>query len=191
MTGNGDAENMALQLTISLLALMLVGCISSPARQPSARDAELVVAATALSDFVGAPDSLGVLRLSRSLQARTAQFPDSAAWTAAMDGFGLDRTRYPTLVASYWRANRQARPLDDVLPVPGWRVQLVDAPTAQSPDAGTIHSVSRTGFAPTGDSALVAVDALCGPLCGRGALLLYVRQDDGWRLASTLQRLRY
>ena len=35
----------------------------------------------------------------------------------------------------------------------------------------------------------MAVDAICGPLCGRGALALYVRHQDGWRVASTLQSL--
>lgn len=179
-------------LTTSLLAFVFVGCSSSPTtRQPGPMDTELLVAASTLSDFVGEPDSLGVLRLHRSLQARTAQFPDSAAWTAATDGFGLGRTHYPSLVASYWRANRHARSLYAVLPVPGWRVQLVDAAPEQSSNVGTVHYVSRTGFAPTGDSALVAVDALCGPLCGRGALLLYVRNQNGWRLASTLQLLQY
>ncbi len=180
------------RLTTLLLGLVLVGCSRLPSTgQPIPRDAEIQVAAVALSEFVGEPDSIGVLRLYRRLQARTAQFPDSAAWTAAIDGFGLERTRYPTLVASYWRANRQARPLDEALHIPGWRVQLTDTPTEQSPDARTIHYVSRVGFAPNGDSALVAVDALCGPLCGRGVFVLYVRHRDGWRLASTLQSLHY
>ena len=85
-----------------VLALVLAGCVRSPTtRRPSLGDAELLVAAAALSDFAGEPDSLGVLRLDRRVQARNAQFPDSAAWTAATDGFGLERTRYPTLVAGY------------------------------------------------------------------------------------------
>jgi hypothetical protein len=175
-----------------LLGAVLAGCSYSPsADPPGTTDVELQVAALALSEFAGKPDSIGVLRLHSRLQARTAEFPDSAAWTAAIDGFGLERTRYPTLVASYWRANRHARLLDEALRVPGWRVQLVDTPTEQTPDVGTTYYVSRVGFAPTGDSALVAVDALCGLLCGRGVFVLYVRNQDSWDLASTLQSLQY
>jgi len=145
----------------------------------------------ALTEFVGEPDSVGVLRVYRKLQARTAQFHDSAAWTAATDGFGLQRTRYPTLVASYWRANRHDRLLDEALRVPGWRVQLVDTPTEPAQHVGTTYYVSRVGFAPTGDSALVAVDAICGLLCGRGVFVLYVRNQDSWDVASTLQSVQY
>jgi hypothetical protein len=180
------------RLTALLLGAVLAGCSHSPsAEPPGATDVELQVAAWALSEFAGKPDSNGVLRLHSRLQARTAEFPDSAAWTATIDGFGLERTRYPTLVASYWQANRHARPLDDVLQVPGWRVQLVDTLTGPSPDDEPIYYASRAGFAPTGDSVLVAVDELCGPLCGRGVLVLYVRKQDGWHLASTLQLLQY
>jgi len=68
-------------------------------------------------------------------------------------------------------------------------VQLTDIPTEQSPDTETVHYLSRVGFTPNGDSAIVAVDALCGPLCGRGVLVLYVRTQDGWRRVSTLQIL--
>lgn len=68
-------------------------------------------------------------------------------------------------------------------------MQLTDIPTEQSPDTETVHYLSRVGFTPNGDSAIVAVDALCGPLCGRGVLVLYVRTQDGWRRVSTLQIL--
>jgi hypothetical protein len=191
MTELVDPHSMH-RLTALLLGSLLAGCSQSPpADEPGATDVELRVAALALSEFAGEPDSIGVLRLHNRLRARTTEFPDSATWTAANDGFGLERTRYPTVVAGYWHANRHARPLDDVLRVPGWRVQLVDTATEPSPDDEPIYYVSRVGFAPTGDSALVSVDELCGPLCGRGVLVLYVRKQDGWHLASTLQLLQY
>lgn len=175
-----------------LLGFVLVGCSRSPSTgQPEPMDAEILVATVALSEFVGEPDSVGVLELYRSLEARTAQFSDSAAWTAAMDTFGLRSTRYPTLIGSYWRANRRPRALHRPLRVPGWRVRLVDAQSEHSPDVRTIHYVSRVGITPTGDSALVAVDALCGLLCGHGVLVLYIRKQSGWHFASTLQMLRY
>ncbi|MDH4044800.1 MAG: hypothetical protein OEW06_10100 [Gemmatimonadota bacterium] len=180
------------RLTTLVLGGMLIGCSRSPSTgQPGPTDVELQVAATALSDFVGEPDSLGELRLVKSLQARTAAFPDSAAWTAAIGDLVPSRDRHPTLIASYWRANRHARPLPDTLRVPGWRVRLVDIPTNDPQHVGTVYYVSRVGFTPDRDSALVAVDGLCGQLCGRGVLVLYVRTLGAWRLASTLQSLQY
>ena len=72
------------RLIILVLGLALVGCHrSSSTDQPGPTDAELRVATLAISDFVGEPDSVGQVRLHHTLQARTAQFPDSATWTTS------------------------------------------------------------------------------------------------------------
>jgi len=174
-----------------LTVLLLVGCTSSSTMRPVPPDDELLVATAALIEFVGEPDSVGVLMLHHRLVGRTRDFPDSAAWTAAMDSFGLRRVRYPTLVARYWTINRHPRRLRSPLQVPGWSVQLVDQSGQVGSGLETVHYVSRVGLSPSGDSAIVAVDAICGPLCGRGVLALYVRRVDGWKFTSTLQRLQY
>ncbi len=176
---------------------MVIACIASlfncarhPAASPvAADDVELTVAASALGDFVDDSDD-DVILLNRELVARTAGFPDSAAWTQGMDAFGIERTRYPALIGAYWRANRRPRALEAALPVSGRPVQLVDESESRFASK-TVHVVSRVGFSRTGDSAIVAVDASCGMLCGRGVLALYVLEPAGWRLASLLQILQY
>ncbi len=161
-----------------------------PIRAPP--DDEILVATAALADFVGEPDSTEAIKLYERLEARTADIPDSAAWVTAIDGFGLQRTRYPDLVSRYWTANQHERRLGGALMVSGWRVELVERPTEFVADViETVHYVSRVALSAGRDSAIVAVDAICGMLCGHGVLGLYVRRDEGWVLASTLQRLQY
>jgi hypothetical protein len=88
-----------------------------------------------------------------------------------------------TLRAAYRKANARPARLDRPPVVPGIEVSL------QSDGWSTLRFpvlyLSRPGFSPTRDSALVHVTEVCGGLCGEGTTVLLIRTTRGWRAVTT------
>ena len=52
----------------------------------------------------------------------------------------------------------------------------------------TLTQVSAPGFSTDGGQALVYIETLCSPRCGRGGLLLFDRKADGWSKPRTIRQ---
>jgi hypothetical protein len=91
------------------------------------------------------------------------------------------------LFRQYWQANKTARKLGATAEVADHPVRLVPLIRESTlPPTGGVHSVSRIGFSPSGDSALVTVSFACRGLCGWSDLFLYIRTATGWERRRTL-----
>jgi hypothetical protein len=65
---------------------------------------------------------------------------------------------------------------------PGW-----DAFYKQFPGAGGLIMVSLPAFSSKGDTAVVILGSLCGPLCGNGFYLQLERTGDSWKISHIEQ----
>lgn len=101
----------------------------------------------------------------------------------------------PDLLEDFIARNREAAAVD------AWRLAAhrVRVLPPLGPVAGRVESfvvparvtLSRAGFSGDRRHALVSGFVRCGPMCGRGGMLLLVRgPDGGWRLEETLADYR-
>ena len=171
---------------LPLLFLLLAGCgrqsrFPAAIRSPSAEDSvhHAVLGAEAADVPVGE-----TLYVTSDIPASFHSEAEARIWVER--GPGSQMRRVPAhLALAYALANTQ--PGTIVVPgrLGGRAVARVVSDGAA--DRRTVHHLSRAGFNVGGDSAVVMVRRICGPLCGSSAMKLVVRERRlGWRVAATL-----
>lgn len=136
-----------------------------------------------------------LMHAARGLTRGAPLYVAAQVWPApappAEDSGRVPRALVGGVPATLWRAyvaaNTAGRPVRLPTRLGGRHVVVTDAGPPDPPAAlRYVHVVSRVGFTPGGDSAIVRVSQSCGPLCGSSALLLVTRDLDGWRVTRAL-----
>ena len=169
------------------ISLALSSCLATGV-QPI--ELEQSVALTALADELALGPQRDTIYLLKRLNGTTTQAPDSAVWLERVLPAQF-RARVPSaLFYRYWSANRASAPWGRFDRVGERPVQWVTELRESSlPSTSGVYSLSRIGFSPTADSALVEVSFSCRGLCGSAKLYLYHRGPNGWQLHRSLRSL--
>jgi hypothetical protein len=121
-------------------------------------------------DFIQAGDAL-TKRMPSDMQSVTVE--DYLAKNQAPSSI-TDRLTLP--IAYVLVDDREIRSLF-AKGVGGW-----DDFNRKYPDSAGVIRLSRVGFNPNMDQALVYVTKSCGPLCGSGKYVFLVKDSDGWKV---------
>jgi hypothetical protein len=171
------------------IAAALSSCVATGV-QPLAL--EQSVALVALADELALGPRRDTIYLLNRLSGTTTQAPDSALWLERLLPTRFMARVPPTLFYRYWAANQASAPLslsrfDRIAGRPVRWISDLREPTIRS--ATGAYSLSRIGFSPTADSALVEVSFACRGLCGSENLYLYLKGPTGWHRHRNLRSM--
>jgi hypothetical protein len=177
---------MRRRIPLALGVIVAVGCARVRADDEPARlVAEDAVIAALLADTKAAfGDTLWVRPELDAVLSRPADV-DEAAWIAHWREELADVA--PRLRENYIAAQRNERRLSQLPPI-AVRAVHFDSTTHEDCSGAPrwVMRISRVGFNPARDSAIVSTSYTCGPVCGRFTTVLRARTVDRWEIVATL-----